>query len=91
MAAWIADFDERAGKDIAGLQKSLRVRVFDRIRWLVQNFDSVVPLPLHADLRGLYKLRTGDYRIVYRVDYEKRIIGIEYLDHRTRVYERKRK
>ena len=88
---WSADFDKKAERDIARLPKVVRIRVLARISWLVENFDSIVPAPLHEELRGQYKLRSGDYRAVYRIDYEKRVLRIDYVDNRSRVYKRKRK
>ena len=45
----------------------MAVRVVQRIKWLAENLDSIKPKPLIGDLAGLYKLREGDYRIIYQV------------------------
>jgi len=34
----------------------------------------------------LYRVRVGDYRILYEVDKNKNSIGIVKIDHRSRVY-----
>jgi mRNA-degrading endonuclease RelE of RelBE toxin-antitoxin system len=34
----------------------------------------------------LYRLRAGEYRLVYEVDEEKKEIVIHYLRHRQKVY-----
>ena len=88
---WNADFDKEAERDITQLPKVVRIRVLARISWLVENFDSIMPAPLHEELRGQYKLRSGDYRVVYRIDHDKRMLRIDYVDNRSRVYKRKRK
>ena len=35
----------------------------------------------------LFRVRVGDYRILYEVDYEKNEIGIVKIDKRSKVYE----
>ena len=42
--------------------------------------------PLQAYLKGLYSLRVGDYRIVYKVLKEKKYIVIFKIGHRKEVY-----
>ena len=34
----------------------------------------------------LYRLRVGDYRIVYEVEVEKKMVTIHYVRHRSVVY-----
>ncbi len=34
----------------------------------------------------IFRVRVGDYRILYEVDYSKNFIGIVRIDHRGRVY-----
>ncbi len=36
--------------------------------------------------RNLYRIRVGDYRIIYSVDDRKRIIDISYVKHRSKAY-----
>lgn len=43
--------------------------------------------PLRYSLKGHRRLRVGDYRIVYRINNEKKIVIIVAVDHRKDVYE----
>jgi mRNA interferase RelE/StbE len=36
--------------------------------------------------KGLFRVRVGDYRILYEVDYRNNLIGIIKIDKRPRVY-----
>jgi mRNA interferase RelE/StbE len=59
-------------------------RVLDRIRGLAQN-----PPPSGSEkLSGQshYRVRQGDYRIVYSVDDDHRIITVVKIGHRREVY-----
>jgi len=54
-----------------------------------KNFDQITPLPLGDKWRGFFKLRIGDWRVVYEIEISKRLITIHYIDHRDKIYKRK--
>jgi len=37
-------------------------------------------------LEGKYRLRVGDYRIIYRIEEEEKVVIIEYIKRRERAY-----
>lgn len=50
---------------------------------------AVAPLegkPLQGDLAGSRSCRVGDYRIVYQVLAQQKVLGILRIDHRREVY-----
>ncbi len=72
-------------KDLRPLPKSLVSRVMRRIDGLKND-----PFPRQATkLSGtdrLYRVRVGDYRIVYEVDTQIKQVTIHYVRHRREVY-----
>jgi mRNA interferase RelE/StbE len=56
-----------ATQDLEILDKQIANRVTTRLNWLAENIDSVKREQLTGDLAGLYKIRVGDYRILYEV------------------------
>lgn len=44
---------------------------------------------LRFELEGRHSAHRGDYRIVYRIDAERRIVFILAIDHRADVYHRR--
>jgi mRNA-degrading endonuclease RelE of RelBE toxin-antitoxin system len=42
--------------------------------------------PLLGELFGLYSARRGDYRVIYEVDDERKVIVIHRVQHRRVVY-----
>jgi mRNA interferase RelE/StbE len=56
---------DSAARDLARLDKPPGQRVVERIRWLAANFDAAGIEALRGSLAGLYKLRVGDYRVIY--------------------------
>ncbi|MDO8624114.1 MAG: type II toxin-antitoxin system RelE/ParE family toxin [bacterium] len=87
--SWEADFDSRATRALEAFSADLRLRVLKRVDWLVQNFDSAQHIELKEEWRGYYKLRVGDYRIAYRIDYAAHMVRVDYIDRRDKVYKRK--
>jgi mRNA interferase RelE/StbE len=50
--------------------------------------------PKSRKIRGaesLYRIRIGDYRVIYQVDTETRIVIIYYVRHRKEVYQKLKK
>ncbi|MCR4322526.1 MAG: type II toxin-antitoxin system RelE/ParE family toxin [Candidatus Azambacteria bacterium] len=86
MVQWALVFQKDAEKDLVRVGKTVRVRVIERLEWLVENFDSVNHLPLIERYAGFFKLRIGDWRVIYKIDWKKNIITVCYIDHRSRVY-----
>lgn len=80
------EFRPKAIADLERLDQVLRERIVSKIRWLVENFDNITPQPLTGELKGLFKLRVGDYRVIYSVSPAPRIITIHLIGHRREIY-----
>jgi len=61
-------------------------RILDKLEWLSENFDYVKPLPLKGEWGGFYKLRVGNWRVVYEVDKDALEIIVHYVGHRSQIY-----
>jgi mRNA interferase RelE/StbE len=80
------NFTPGAENDLSKLDSQIAQRVLKRLRWLAENFDTINPEPLSGKWRGVFKLRVGDYRVLYTFDQPKRIIIVHYVKHRREVY-----
>lgn len=58
---------DAATRELAQLDKPIGRRIVERINWLAANLDNLRPEALTSDLSGFYKLRVGDYRILYEI------------------------
>jgi mRNA interferase RelE/StbE len=56
-----------ASRNLARLDKPVGRHIIERINWLAANLDLISLEPLTGDLAGLYKLRVGDYRVIYEI------------------------
>jgi len=74
-------------KDIENLDNIIAKRILEKVLWLEKNFSTVVPERLHRNLKDLYKLRIGDYRVVYAL--RKDTITIYAVGHRGNIYKYK--
>jgi len=91
MSQWSIKFSLEAEKDISSLDKPIRKRILEKIDWLEKNFGGILPSVLIADFRDYFKLRVGDWRVFYQVNWNRNIITIQYIDHRSRAYKTKKK
>ena len=71
---------------LESLDKAVANRILDRLLWLSENFDNLTPLPLTGSLSGTYKLRVGDWRVIYTFDIDKHIITVHLVGHRRDIY-----
>lgn len=80
-------YDKQPVKFLKKLNKSIVKRVLDKIDAVFTN----EPVPSDAKRifgeHGVFRIRIGDYRILYRIDYEKNIIVIFKIDKRENVYD----
>ena len=78
-------FKPSAEKDLKRVPKQIVDRIIKRIEELATN-----PLPAGcAKLYGaerLYRIRVGQYRIVYEISTESRVVTIHFARHRREVY-----
>lgn len=83
------EFMPDAESDLAGLNKSIAQRILTKIRWLAENFNVIIPEPLSGQWKGVYKLRVGDYRVLYTFNTITETITIHIIRHRREVYKKK--
>jgi mRNA-degrading endonuclease RelE of RelBE toxin-antitoxin system len=77
--------EESAAKQLGELPKSLKARFVDLIARLSAWPDVSGAKPLRGKLAGRYRLRTGDYRVQFRIQAGQ--VVIERLGHRAGFYE----
>lgn len=78
-----------ASRELERLDPPVGRRIVQRIRWLAENIENIKPEALKGDLAGLFKLREGDYRIVYEIVHEDRLVIIHSIGHRSQIYKKR--
>lgn len=88
MADWRFDITHSGKKDIKKLDTIVRLRVLEKLKWFTENFQNITPFPLGSIWKGFFKLRVGEWRIVYGVDYEAQCITVHAIENRDNVYKK---
>jgi mRNA interferase RelE/StbE len=85
MASYNVLFDRDVEKDLSKIPKSDVRRIMQRILRLSGDPHPPQSLKLqHSDMT--YRLRVGDYRVIYQIDDRAKIITIYHVRHRKDVY-----
>jgi mRNA interferase RelE/StbE len=85
MAAYTIDFK-------ASVEKDLRKVPADRLPDILKKIEGLAEVPLPADSKklfgaeNLYRVRVGDYRIIYEVMHKTKNVTIFYIKHRRSAY-----
>ena len=79
-----------ASRELARADQPIAKRIVARIRWLAENLDNARAKALKGELAGLYKLREGDYRIIYEIVRKDKVIIIHSIGHRREIYRKKK-
>ena len=81
MASYKVIFKPSAEKDLRSLPRTIVARIFKRAEALKHD-----PLPRQstklAGAEGLYRVRIGDYRLIYGIDEKASEVVIHYVRHR---------
>jgi len=87
--SWHVEIGAQAEAQLADLDAVIAASIERKIVWLVENASSVVHrrlVGMPQELAGLCKLRLGDYRILYWVYPEKKLIRLYRIQHRSEIY-----
>jgi mRNA interferase RelE/StbE len=80
---------DAAARDLARLDKPDARRVVERISWLASNHDTIRPEALSGNLAGFYKLRVGDFRVIYEILDAEQILLVHAIGHRREIYRKR--
>ena len=79
-------FTKTALDSLKKIDRTIINRIIDKIDWLSLNLDLIKPIKLKGNLSSLYKLRVGNYRVIYEIDLDKLEITIHFVGHRRDIY-----
>lgn len=88
-AVWLIELSIEFIKSVKKIDKKLKGRILDAIENLSKEPDSQrgdTVKPLTAELKGLWRYRIGDYRLIYRPDNKSRKVTLVTFDPRSSAY-----
>ena len=87
MDRWNFRVTDEAEKDLSRLDTSVQERVLDKLSWLVSNPQSATDtFALTGKWKGFFKLRVGDWRVIYKINDSEKILTVHKIERRDKVY-----
>ncbi|MCZ6116999.1 type II toxin-antitoxin system RelE family toxin [Campylobacter ureolyticus] len=85
------ELNDRAKKDFAKLDKHIQIQIFKKLKF-IENLNNPKDdgKPLAGNLLGLWRYRSGDYRILAQILDDKLIILVVKISHRKNIYDLKK-
>ena len=80
------EFASRAIKDLRSIPRSYQGKIIDKAESLAENPYPRGCLKLKGLQEELWRIRVGDYRILYQVDDSVEVIDIRKIGHRKDIY-----
>ncbi|HEY4283869.1 MAG TPA: type II toxin-antitoxin system RelE/ParE family toxin [Chthoniobacterales bacterium] len=81
---WQVFFTRSAEKELARLSGDIKIRVARAIRSLEEK--PVPPNATRLKARSEFRIRVGDYRVLYTLDHAAHALTISAIGHRREVY-----
>jgi len=86
---WKVEFDNRARRELRKLDPQIQDRI---LKWLRQNLATEqdprrIGTSLKGRMKGLWRYRVGNYRIISQIQDENILILVIRIGHRRDIYE----
>lgn len=81
------EFNDKSKKDFSKLDKSIQIQILKKLKF-IESLDNPKDdgKPLAGNLLGLWRYRSGDYRILTQILDDKLIVLVVKISHRKDVY-----
>ncbi|WP_394295975.1 type II toxin-antitoxin system RelE family toxin [Methanocaldococcus infernus] len=77
-----------AKKSLKDLPKSIKTKIIEFLIQLKSNPFPTSDIRKLRNLNNTFRAKFGDYRVVYSIDFDKRLIRVIKIEHRKKVYKR---
>ncbi|MFH0874523.1 MAG: type II toxin-antitoxin system RelE/ParE family toxin [archaeon] len=84
---FVVFYSNQALKFLRGCEKQLQLRILEKIELLKNEPIGHDSKSVKGFKEKLFRVRVGDFRILYEVDHNNKIIGIVKIDKRSSVYD----
>ena len=80
------EWKEAAENNLDELPSEIALKIHDRVESHLTQLPKQLGKALVGQYKGLYRYRYGDYRILYEIDVDNRLIIINRIGHRKEIY-----
>jgi mRNA interferase RelE/StbE len=86
---WRVEFNRDAARDMRKLGKPAQREILRYLRTRIATAEDPRRFgkPLFRDLKGLWRYRVGDYRIVAKIEDDRFVVLVVTVGHRREVYD----
>jgi mRNA interferase RelE/StbE len=85
---WEVVYRKSVKKDLKNLSPEVQYVIRRAIEEKLMTDPVRFGVPLRRDLKGLMKLRVGDYRVIYSIERKQVVVYVVKIGHRKEVYDR---
>ncbi len=75
-----------AERELQRLNAKLQNKIVNKLRWLCANCDACSHKALQGRFKGKYRLKSGNYRIIYTFNKQTQQITVSQIENRSSVY-----
>lgn len=86
-APYKLEFSNRNLRSLKHLNKEEATQIIRRLERIASDVRQEQHKALQGNWRGYFSIRVGDYRAIYRLDHEQRMIFVEKVGNRREVYD----
>lgn len=87
MSKYRVIFDDAVDDDIKRIGTNALNDIKEKIDWLAIHAKEIPHQALKGNrYKGKYKLRIGDYRVVYSLSHQESTVRVEKIGHRSTIY-----
>ena len=83
---WAYEIAATAQRDLKRLPRSTQIDILRKIVALAGDPRNSPQVRALKGSRGRFRLRVGDYRIIYSLDEDERVVRVEHIRHRRDAY-----
>jgi mRNA interferase RelE/StbE len=76
----------KALNDLSKLDKTISRRIIEKLSWLSEKIEGITPLSLAGKYTDLFKLRISDWRVIYDINHNQKVITVHKVGHRREIY-----
>ena len=81
---WACEFTANAQEDVAGLPRAIQKRVARVVLQMAQDpFAGDVKALRGEEWKGMFRRRIGDYRLLFTVNHEKKLVVVQQISARS--------
>ena len=80
------EYTETAVDQLERLPRTIAAQIIRKLEWMAANATDVKHEAMTGNWGGFFRIRVRDYRVIYSLDHARRVIEVEAVGHRSKIY-----